>query len=173
MNYNVKKQEIYYSIEFALVSVISFIAGHYTVVLCHQKFSVIGGFWCMVCSVVTLSPTFDQSKELAKKRIIGCMIGVFIAFFSCIILGYGYLSLFLSIGISIFITRLLKFYKGTRIASTQAADVVGLGIIFHGFNLYINVSTRILEAFSGVLISLICVYFRLEIYNLIRLKGKF
>lgn len=165
---NLKSQPIsikmlYLIVETGMVAMLGFLSGHEIVELLHHKAAVLGGFWCMVRGIVVLQTLVDASIDAAKKRFYACMIGILIAGVICYVIGYGYVTLFLGIALSVFATRVLKYYKGTRISSTQAGDVVALGLIFHHFGLGVNVATRVLETAVGILIALLAIWISMKL----------
>jgi len=155
---NLTFKNIYISIETGLVAITAFFIGHKIVKICHGGYSLIGGFWCMICAVVVLQSFVDTSMASARQRFYSCLIGIISSGMVCALFGNTYFALFIAISLSVFITRMLKYYQGTRIVSTQAGDVVALSILFPQFALMTNLITRTLETIAGILIALIAVW---------------
>lgn len=150
-NFNIQNR--YLSLETGFVAVLSFALGEQIVEYFFGPEAFIGGFWCMISSVVVLQSLVDRAFANAWNRLLAGLIGIATAYFLCLIFGSNYFVLFFSICVSVFITRLIKFYQGTRISGIQAGDIVVLGIYIPNLPLFMIVTTRTLEMIVGILIA--------------------
>ncbi|WP_367606810.1 FUSC family protein [Legionella sp. W05-934-2] len=155
LNFSNLKKKCYISIEYGVVSSVSFWTGHEILAYFSPNYSSIGGFWCMVCAICILYPFIDSSIASAKLRFNASLIGFLFSGLCCYWFGYGYLQMFVAIALSVLATRLIKFYAGTRMAATQAAIVAIIGIVFPNFTLFLNLTTRFLETIAGLMIGLV------------------
>ena len=170
MNYNVKKQEIYYSIEFALVSVISFIAGHYIVVLCHQKFSVIGGLWCMSSSLIVLFALVKTSFIACIKRFNASFIGIIIAILSCDIFPPCYVIMFIDVFLVALLCFILSLNHYIKISICSCVVIIGLGIVAPNYSVIFSGWLKLIDTIIGVTLSglAICVSYYFNIRSFIK-----
>lgn len=153
-----KIKPIYIGIEAGLVCVISFFLGHLLVKHFYLQYAYVGGFWCTVCAVSVLHPFIKKSLFEAKKRFYANILSIFLTGILCFFCGFGYIQFFFAIALNVLITRLTKFYPGTRIASTQAGIIVVIGMALPNFSLLGILMTRIFETIIGILVGLIAVY---------------
>lgn len=145
------------SLETALIGLSCFILGNYVGNILHDQQSYIDALWCMVSALVVLPPDANITKG-AKERIFGTVIGSLIAGVVCILLGYGYYSIMLSIGLCVFVLNILKYPAGIRIATVTATVITGYGFIQPEYSPLINSIMRSIDTFIGVLFSLLTVY---------------
>jgi len=163
-----QKHIIYLSLEAALVGITCFVAGNSLSSLVNDGKGSIDGLWCMISALVVLQSLINDSLTAAKSRIIGTIIGSAVAGSICIIFGYSYLSIALSIALCVYILNLMKSEDGARIATSTAALISGYGFIEPEYSSVINAVMRSADTFIGVFISIIIVYisYKLKIRKL-------
>lgn len=153
--YNYKK--IHFSVEAGLVCILSFWLGHFIVQYFYLDYAFLGGFWCSVCAISILHPWTKNSLNEAKKRFYANMLSIILTGILCFFFGIGYFQFSSAIALNILITRLTKFYAGTRIAAIQAGIIVAIGIVLPKLSLYAILVTRFSETVVGILIGLLAV----------------
>lgn len=153
---------IYASIEASIVGLICFLIGENLSNLVHDGKGFIDGLWCMISALVVLQSIIGDSLKTAKARIVGTMMGSVIAGLVCIVFGYGYSAILLSIGLCVFILNLLNFEDGVRIATATAAVITGYGFVNPEYSPLINAVMRSADTLIGVLFSILVVYISLK-----------
>ncbi len=152
------KYILYTSVEATILSLVSFYVGNTLSYLVNDGKGYIDGLWCMVSALVVLQSFIQDSLSAAKSRIIGTIIGSIIAGVVCIIFGYSYLSIGLSIALSVYILNLMKSEDGVRIATTTAAVIAGYGFIKPEYSPILNSIMRSVDTLIGVFFSIVVVY---------------
>ena len=90
-----QRQILYVSVETALVGVGCFIIGERVSQWVHDGKGYIDGLWCMISALVVLQSFISDTLKASKDRIVGTLVASVLAGLICILVGYGYLAIFL------------------------------------------------------------------------------
>lgn len=149
---------LYESLEASFIALICFVIGNYLISLAHDGKGYIDGLWCMISSLVVLQSFVSETLDASKSRISGTVIASIISALSCLIFGYGYIAIFLSISLSLLIMKFFNFSEGVRIATATAAVITGYGFIKPEYSPILNATMRSIDTLIGVGISITVVY---------------
>jgi len=152
------RKPAYMSVEAGIVGLITFLFGYKSAYLLHGALPFFGGIWCMTSALVVLFAFVDSSIASAKTRIISSIIGCIIATLFCCFLGASYFTMFLAVSLTVFISLLFGYEKGTRISSCVAAVIVGIGILAPTYNPLMNALLRLSESVFGICVGLFAVF---------------
>jgi uncharacterized membrane protein YgaE (UPF0421/DUF939 family) len=153
-----QKAILYVSIETAVVGIVCFIIGERVSQWVHDGKGYIDGLWCMISALVVLQSFISETLKASKDRIVGTLVASVLAGLICVLLGYGYLAIFSSLVLSVYVMNLLKMEDGVRIATATAAVITGYGFIKPEYSPVINAAMRLLDTLLGVGVSLSVVY---------------
>ncbi|MCF6766681.1 FUSC family protein [Thiotrichales bacterium 19S3-7] len=151
-------RNIYESLEASVVALFCFILGNYLSSIAHDGKGYIDGIWCMISALVVLQSFVAETLDSSKARIAGTIMASIISGLCCIIFGYGYLSIFLSITLSVLVMKLFKYSGGVRIATATAAVITGYGFVKPEYSPVLNATMRSLDTLIGVGVSILVVY---------------
>ena len=155
----------YASIEAAVVGIVCLVIGGHVSGWVHDHKGYLDGLWCMISGLVVLQSLVSDTVKASKERIVGTLVASVLSALVCMLLGYGYLSIFLSISLSVYTMNLLKMESGVRIATATVAVIAGYGFIHPEISAWVNATMRSLDTVIGVGVGVAAVYlsYRLKI----------
>jgi uncharacterized membrane protein YccC len=145
------------SIEIALVSLLSYLAGSHSTALFHGASASIGGLWSAISGIVVLQGTRRDTWSSASLRIVGTAVG------STVSAAYLSVMSFSAVGMaaSMFVTAMIC--HGARIAdhARLAAITVGVIMVTAGLNPTMNpiqnAALRFSESCIGTVLAVLAV----------------
>jgi uncharacterized membrane protein YgaE (UPF0421/DUF939 family) len=155
-------RNIYTCLEAAIVGLACFIFGNYLSSLVHDGKGYIDGLWCMISSLVVLQSLTSDVINSAKERVLGTITGSVLSGLGCSILGYTYLTIFVSIGTSAGVMSAMNMPNAIRIATSTAAIISGYGFISKS-SFVLNAMMRSLDTIVGVGFSVLFVLLSYEL----------
>lgn len=153
-----QKEILYVSIEAAVVGIVCFIIGERVSQWVHDGKGYIDGLWCMISALVVLQSFISDTLKASKDRIVGTLVASVLAGLICVLVGYGYLAIFTSIVVLVYVMNMLKMEDGVRIATATAAVITGYGFVKPEYSPVINAAMRSLDTLLGVGVSVSVVY---------------
>ena len=142
-------KKLYASLEFGIVTTVSFLLGVYITQLFGAGMPMIGGLWVAISAIIVLQETKDIAMHFALVRISGSFLGAVI---SCILLAFlpvNFYSIFFIIFITAFTCKIINFEEGLRLAALTAAIIIAVSFVDPGVKYYLNSTARFIESCCG------------------------
>ena len=95
----------------------------------HDHKGYLDGLWCIISGLVVLQSLVSDTICASKERTVGTSVASMIAALMCLLLGFGHLSIFLSVALSAYTMNLLRMENDVRIAAATAGVVFGYGFV--------------------------------------------
>lgn len=149
---------LYNAVESGTVALICFSAGYTLSVLLKDNQTQLDSLWCMLSGLVVLQWLTKDAIDKAKELIIGSLTGCVVSAVICYSVGYHYISIFLSVVVSVLVIGWFNYHKAIITSSVTAAGMVGIGIVNDASLPQINSIMRTTDTIVGVILAIVVVF---------------
>lgn len=117
--------------------------------------TLVSGLWCVMAAIVVIQANLGGTYKAAWIRFLGVLVGSAAGAVFIDLIGTGFLSLGVSVFLTIVLCALLNIKDSFRIAALSTAVIIILGGLHPTINPWLFSFYRFLDSCTGILIALI------------------